>query len=139
MKSVLSRRPVVKPLRCVLTMLCLAFVAPLFAQATDCREAESTREGELCAAAEQRVTSEELREALARLDEGLSPARRSALNAAQEAWEAFRAKECRFIALEYEGGSAEKLAKSLCYLDTTRERVARIREITLGLTENPQE
>jgi uncharacterized protein YecT (DUF1311 family) len=110
-------------------MLCLGLGAPVLAQTSDCREAETTQETEICAAAQQRVTSKELREALERLAERLSPARRAALNEAQVAWEAFRATECRFIGLEYEGGTAERLSEGLCYLDLTRERLARIREI----------
>ncbi|HUP61071.1 MAG TPA: lysozyme inhibitor LprI family protein [Thermoanaerobaculia bacterium] len=126
-------------LRCALTMLCFGFVAPVLAQTSDCREAETTRETEICAAEQQRVTSKELREALWRLAERLSPARRTALNEAQVAWEAFRAKECRFVGLEYEGGTAENFSESLCYLDLTRERMARIREVTSEMTESPQE
>lgn len=95
------------------------------AQAGPCTETDqgSTTAGSMmCWQAEGAAWRGLMEQAIERARTGASSARAQALAASQDRWLAWRAAECQYQALIYEGGSLARVIGAYCVADLTADR-----------------
>src|SRR5919108_3154933 len=100
------------------------------AQHTDCENAQTQLEMNQCAGTKRVAAEKRLNEVYSQYRRRLALAQKKKLTDAQEAWLAFRASWCTFVASGVEGGSVQPLVVSGCLRELTEERIKQLEKVS---------
>jgi uncharacterized protein YecT (DUF1311 family) len=99
------------------------------------QKAQSTFELDECAATEYKRVDALLNAEYGELRRAVGAANRPALAAAEQAWIAFRDKDCALDAARYAGGTLAAVELRMCLVDRETTRLAELKEMLAGFTQ----
>jgi uncharacterized protein YecT (DUF1311 family) len=88
----------------------------------DCVEPISQADMNRCAGQNQTREETRLKSKLQQMAANLEPAARQRFEAAQQAWQSYRLKQCSFEVASYEGGSMAPMVYATCMADLAQQR-----------------
>lgn len=127
-------------MKTVIALLVAAGLTATHALAEDCGQYNATNDQYQCFAREYAKADAALNEMWAsirsvRTNPGLSDAFYNTLVEAQRVWIQLRDLDCKAAGLQMEGGSFEKVLRTACLVEKTKERTKFLHDMVFGMNE----